>query len=146
MFNHEGLRRELRALGHRVHGHGHREVVVHAAEAWGPWCVERVRGPFAFALWDTSRRRLLVARDGVGMTRTARQALIAPRRARGILSVSRDVPLPLSEMGQRVGGKPGDDPIAEDLSDRRLRRPVDTALAEGEPTRVIDAIRGCSAV
>jgi len=67
MFNHEGLRRELEALGHRFRGRCDSEVVVHAYEAWGPRCVERFRGFFAFALWDGPRRELLLARDRIGI-------------------------------------------------------------------------------
>ena len=67
MFNHESLRRELLALGHRFRGHCDSEVVVHAYEAWGPRCVERFRGFFAFALWDGGRRQLVLARDRIGI-------------------------------------------------------------------------------
>ncbi len=67
MFNHAPLRRELLALGHRFRGHCDSEVVVHAYEAWGPRCVERFRGFFAFALWDGARRRLFLARDRIGI-------------------------------------------------------------------------------
>ena len=67
MFNHEGLRRELQALGHRFRGRCDSEVVVHAYEAWGPRCVERFRGFFAFALWDSVRGELLLARDRIGI-------------------------------------------------------------------------------
>ena len=67
MFNHEGLRQELQALGHRFRGRCDSEVVVHAYEAWGPRCVERFRGFFAFALWDSVRGELLLARDRIGI-------------------------------------------------------------------------------
>src|SRR5262245_29534851 len=67
MFNHDGLRRELQALGHRFRGRCDSEVVVHAYEAWGPRCVERFRGFFAFALWDQARGELLLARDRIGI-------------------------------------------------------------------------------
>src|SRR5262249_19445319 len=67
IFNHEPLRRELEVLGHRFRGRCDSEVVVHAYEAWGPRCVERFRGFFAFALWDSGRRQLLLARDRIGI-------------------------------------------------------------------------------
>jgi asparagine synthase (glutamine-hydrolysing) len=67
MFNHEPLRRELEVLGHRFRGRCDSEVVVHAYEAWGPRCVERFRGFFAFALWDRRCRQLLLARDRIGI-------------------------------------------------------------------------------
>jgi asparagine synthase (glutamine-hydrolysing) len=67
IFNHAALREELSALGHRFRGRCDGEVVVHAYEAWGPRCVERFRGFFAFALWDAGRRQLLLARDRLGI-------------------------------------------------------------------------------
>jgi asparagine synthase (glutamine-hydrolysing) len=67
IFNHDALRRELEALGHRFRGRCDAEVVVHAYEAWGPRCVERFRGFFAFALWDAPRGELLLARDRIGI-------------------------------------------------------------------------------
>ncbi len=67
IFNHEALRRELVTLGHVFRGRCDSEVVVHAYEAWGPRCVERFRGFFAIALWDGSRRQLLLARDRIGI-------------------------------------------------------------------------------
>ncbi len=67
IFNHDGLRRELERLGHRFRGRCDSEVVVHAYEAWGPRCVERFRGFFAFALWDAPRGELLLARDRIGI-------------------------------------------------------------------------------
>jgi asparagine synthase (glutamine-hydrolysing) len=67
IFNHEPLRRELEVLGHKFRGRCDAEVVVHAYEAWGPRCVERFRGFFAFGLWDAPRRQLLLARDRIGI-------------------------------------------------------------------------------
>ncbi len=67
IFNHAPLRRELERLGHAFRGRCDSEVVVHAYEAWGPRCVERFRGFFAFALWDGARRQLLLARDRIGI-------------------------------------------------------------------------------
>jgi asparagine synthase (glutamine-hydrolysing) len=67
IFNHETLRRELEVLGHTFRGRCDAEVVVHAYEAWGPRCVERFRGFFAFGLWDSRQRQLLLARDRIGI-------------------------------------------------------------------------------
>jgi dTDP-4-amino-4,6-dideoxygalactose transaminase len=69
-----------------------------------------------------------------------RQGLIAHLRARGILSVFHYVPLHLSAMGQRFGGKQGDCPVTEDVSDRLVRLPFYNDLTEAEQARVIAAI------
>ena len=67
IYNFAALRVELEQRGHRFRTHSDTEVIVHAYEEWGEACVERFRGMFAFALWDVRRRRLLVARDRVGI-------------------------------------------------------------------------------
>ena len=69
-----------------------------------------------------------------------RQAFIAFLKARGILSVFHYLPLHLSEMGRKFGGKPGDCPVTEKVADRLVRLPFYTALAEEEQERVIAAI------
>ncbi len=69
-----------------------------------------------------------------------RQALIEHLKQRGILSVFHYQPLHLSEMGRRFGGKEGDCPVTEDVSQRLLRLPFYTGLEEDEQTRVVEAI------
>jgi asparagine synthase (glutamine-hydrolysing) len=66
IYNFRGLREELVRSGHRFATHSDTEVLLRAWEAWGEACVERLRGMFAFALWDGQRRRLLLARDRIG--------------------------------------------------------------------------------
>ena len=66
IYNFEPLRAELEALGHRFGTRSDTEAIVHAYEEFGPECVARLRGMFAFALWDEPRRRLMLARDRVG--------------------------------------------------------------------------------
>ena len=70
-----------------------------------------------------------------------RQAFIAHLKAHRILSVFHYVPLHLSEMGQRMGGKQGDCPIAEDVSNRLVRLPFYTDLNEVDQEYVVAAIR-----
>ena len=69
-----------------------------------------------------------------------RQALIAYLKEQGILAVFHYLPLHLSEMGCRFGGKPGDCPVTEDVSDRLLRLPCYNSLTEEEQARVVEAI------
>lgn len=61
------LRGELEAAGHRFRTQSDTEVVVHAYEAWGTAAFGRLRGMFAFALWDKRSRELILVRDRFGM-------------------------------------------------------------------------------
>ena len=70
-----------------------------------------------------------------------RQALISHLKARGILSVFHYLPLHLSDMGQKFGGKKGDCPVTEDVSDRLLRLPFYNSLTESEQDSVIEGVR-----
>jgi asparagine synthase (glutamine-hydrolysing) len=67
IYNHVEVRPELEAAGHRYRTRCDTETIVHAYEEWGDACVERFRGMFAFAIWDAPRRRLLLARDRMGI-------------------------------------------------------------------------------
>ncbi len=69
-----------------------------------------------------------------------RQALIEHLRVHSILSVFHYLPLHLSEMGRRLGGRPGDCPIAEDISDRLLRLPLYNELTEVDQTYIIETL------
>jgi asparagine synthase (glutamine-hydrolysing) len=67
IYNFRELRRELEKAGHRFVSHSDTEVLLHAFQAWGPACVERLNGMFAFAIWDTREHRLFLARDRYGV-------------------------------------------------------------------------------
>jgi len=67
IYNHAVVRAELEARGHRYRSHSDTETIVHAYEEWGDDCVERLRGMFAFAIWDSRKRRLLLTRDRLGV-------------------------------------------------------------------------------
>lgn len=71
----------------------------------------------------------------------SRRALIAHLKSCGISSAFHYLPLHLSDMGRRFGGKMGDCPVTEDVSDRLLRLPFFTDLNELDQAQVIAAIR-----
>ena len=67
IYNFAQLRTELLQRGHRFRTRSDTETIVHGYEEWGGAVVDRLRGMFAFALWDGSRQRLLLARDRLGI-------------------------------------------------------------------------------
>jgi asparagine synthase (glutamine-hydrolysing) len=67
IYNHADVRDELESHGHQYRTKSDTETIVHAYEQWGDACVHRFRGMFAFAIWDGPARRLLLARDRLGV-------------------------------------------------------------------------------
>jgi asparagine synthase (glutamine-hydrolysing) len=66
IYNHQELHAELEARGHRLRTRTDTEVIIHLYEEMGASCVDRLRGMFAFAIWDGPARRLVLARDRLG--------------------------------------------------------------------------------
>ena len=66
IYNHLELRRELTAKGHVFATRSDTEAILHAYEEYGPDCARRLRGMFAFAIWDERRQSLFAARDKLG--------------------------------------------------------------------------------
>lgn len=66
IYNYVELRKQLEERGHRLQTSGDIETILHLYEEHGLDCVQHLRGMFAFALWDSKRRRLVLARDRMG--------------------------------------------------------------------------------
>ena len=67
IYNYRELREQLQRLGHRFASRTDSEAIVHAWEEWGAECVTRLRGIFAFGLWDQRAKTLFLARDPLGV-------------------------------------------------------------------------------
>lgn len=67
IYNYRELRQDLEARGHKFRTASDTETIVHLYEQYGLGCLEHLRGMFAFALWDSRERRLLLVRDRVGV-------------------------------------------------------------------------------
>lgn len=67
IYNYPVLRKELEAMGHTFRSNMDCEVILHAWESWGEACIEKLTGMFALVLWDENQKRLLAARDRVGI-------------------------------------------------------------------------------
>lgn len=69
IYNHAEIRSELMKIGNHVWqtDHSDTEVILHAFRQWGIECLEKLRGMFAFALWDARTRELWLVRDRIGI-------------------------------------------------------------------------------
>lgn len=67
IYNYLELREHLQKKGHQFSTKSDVEAVIHAYEEYGEACVEKLRGMFAFAVWDSNKEKLLIARDRVGI-------------------------------------------------------------------------------
>lgn len=67
IYNFRALRAELQAKGYRFFSDGDTEVILKAYHAWGPRCVERFYGMFAFAVWERDSGRVVLIRDRLGI-------------------------------------------------------------------------------
>jgi asparagine synthase (glutamine-hydrolysing) len=67
IFNHSDVRPELESAGHIYKSHCDTETILHAYEQFGPECLSRFRGMFAFVIWDSRAQTLFCARDRLGI-------------------------------------------------------------------------------
>lgn len=67
IYNYKENREYLEKKGHSFYTNSDTETIVHLYEEFGDKCVEKLRGMFAFALWDATHKRLLIARDRIGI-------------------------------------------------------------------------------
>lgn len=67
IYNYPQLREELQQRGYRFYSDGDTEVILKAFHAWGPDCLQRFNGMFAFAIWSRHDNRLFIARDRLGI-------------------------------------------------------------------------------
>jgi asparagine synthase (glutamine-hydrolysing) len=90
IYNHRVLREQLQLRGHRYATQSDTETIVHLYEEYGRDCVQHLRGMFAFAIWDTRRKLLFIARDRLGIKplyyRLTREALIFGSEIKVILA------------------------------------------------------------
>ncbi|ASS76061.1 asparagine synthase (glutamine-hydrolyzing) [Tumebacillus algifaecis] len=83
LYNTEDIRKELLARGHRFQGHSDTEVLLLSFIEWGPACVEKLNGIFAFAIWSDNEQSLFIARDRLGV-----KPLFFAERSGGLLFAS----------------------------------------------------------
>lgn len=67
LYNTEQLRKKLEKLGHAFVTHSDTEVVLHSYAQWGPECLLKMNGIFAFGIWESRKRRMFLARDRIGV-------------------------------------------------------------------------------
>src|SRR5688572_8128837 len=85
IYNFKELRQELEQHGHRFQTNCDTEVIVHGYKQWGTGVFDRLNGMFGLAIWDVRRKRLVVARDAMGIK------LIYYRIANGVLNFGSEI-------------------------------------------------------
>ena len=90
IYNYHELRADLLARGHRFRTQSDTEVIVHLYEEYGSECVQKLRGMFAFAIWDERQQALFIARDRVGIKplyyRSTKDSVIFASEIKAILA------------------------------------------------------------
>jgi asparagine synthase (glutamine-hydrolysing) len=121
IYNYLELRGELEAQGHRFRTRSDTEVIVHGYKQWGADVFNHLNGMFGVAIWDVERRRLVVARDAMGIK------LIYYRIVRGQLSFGSELRPVLATQP----GRPEVDPVAVNLFLRVRYTPSPLTIYKG---------------
>jgi asparagine synthase (glutamine-hydrolysing) len=121
IYNFPELRAELEKCGHRFRTNCDTEVIVHGYKEWGAAMLNRLNGMFGFAIWDVKKRRLIVARDAMGIK------LIYYRSSGGLLSFGSEIRPVIAALG----AKPDLDPAAVDLFLRFRYTPSPLTIYQG---------------
>lgn len=66
IYNFQDIKTELETLGASFRTKGDTEVILEAYKQWGAECIQKLNGMFAFAIWDSAKQRVLIARDRMG--------------------------------------------------------------------------------
>jgi asparagine synthase (glutamine-hydrolysing) len=121
IYNFPELRAELEKCGHRFRTHCDTEVIVHGYKEWGTAMLNRLNGMFGFAIWDVKKRKLIVARDAMGIK------LIYYRVAEGQLSFGSEI----RPVVAALGAKPELDAAAVDTFLRFRYTPSPLTIYQG---------------
>jgi len=115
IYNYLEIRRDLAALGRTFRSGSDTEVLLYAYEQWGPSCLERFMGMYAFAIWDRTKQELFAARDRLGIKplyyRETAHGLLFASEIKSILAVQkdpRDVDVSLIDAYMDFGYVPGE--------------------------------------
>jgi len=121
IYNYKELRAELEQQGHRFRTQSDTEVIIHGYKQWGTEVFNHLNGMFGVAIWDVAKRRLVVARDAMGIK------LIYFRHAHGQLTFGSEIrPILAAD-----GAKPAVDPIALNLFLRFRYTPSPLTIYQG---------------
>lgn len=118
IYNYRELRKELVSRGHQFRTHSDTEVLVHLYEEFGSRMVQRLRGMFAFAIWDARNESLFLARDRVGQKPLyvfqSDQSVLFASEIKSLLTcreVSREIDLEALDSYLKFGVVPGEQSI-----------------------------------
>ncbi len=133
IYNFRALRSELEAKGYRFFSSGDTEVILKAYDAWGPRCVERFCGMFAFAVWERDSGRVVLARDRLGI----KPLYLADVDSGRALRFASSLPALLAAGGVEYRNRSGRAPPLHELPRRRAGTdaPFSRACASLRPRR-----------